>query len=258
MLSAAIRVTRDPDDLPAALGTTLLATVHRFTTPDGGFRSGFAGSRMQVADLAGGMLQIERDAPPFTPAEYARARALVDLAAQIRRLTGVRFLVALPGGDEIEIRTGTETDAPAVAAMYDRCSTASLRARFPGGPSAVRMSFDAHLTTLVAVSGTGLVIGTGTLAFDGAEAEIAVLVEDSVQRRGVGTALTKRLAAAAASGGAEVVHAHAYAGNAGMIRTFERLGLPLYRAADGPVITLTGDLRVASGADIAVGATPPR
>lgn len=271
MLGAAARIVRDPEALAEALGSVLLSTVTRATAPDGGYRSGFTGSRMQIPEPVGGMLLIERDAPPYTPAEYARARALVDLAAEVHRTSGVRWVVALAGGDEIEIRPGTESDAPAVAAMFDRCSTGSLRSRFlvgrpggrlggpphgrPDGRRMVRMANEYPAATLVAISGTGLVVGIGTLGFDGPDAELALLVEDAAQRRGIGTALARRLVGLAASTGAVVLHAHAYRDNAAMIRTFDRLDLDVFRAVDGPVMTLSGDLRVAGGADNAVDAT---
>jgi|GEM_PF-2351413 len=88
VLSAAIRIVRDPDDLSDALGGILLATVVRYAAPADSYRPGFADTRMQIRDPAGGTLLVERPAPPFTPAEYARARALVELAAEIRRTAG--------------------------------------------------------------------------------------------------------------------------------------------------------------------------
>ena len=41
---------------------------------------GYTATGMQLQDPAGGMLYIRRQAPAFTPAEYARARALVGVA----------------------------------------------------------------------------------------------------------------------------------------------------------------------------------
>jgi hypothetical protein len=85
VLGAAARLVRDPDELPDALSTVLLAVTVRRLDPSTDARPGFTAGRMQVADPRGGLLLIERPAPPFTPAEYARARALVDVAAEILR-----------------------------------------------------------------------------------------------------------------------------------------------------------------------------
>ena len=104
----------------------------------------------------------------------------------------------------------------------------------------------------------GVVVAAGTLDFDGPDAEIALLVDDAVQRRGVGTAMIRRLVGLAATAGAIVAHAHVYRDNAAMIRTFDRLGFPVTRLADGPVVTLSADLRVAGDVDNGVGAAGGR
>ncbi|WP_433084729.1 hypothetical protein ACQP1P_08495 [Dactylosporangium sp. CA-052675] len=48
---------------------------------------GFTASGMQLEDPAGGTLYVRRPAPEFTPAEYARAQALVELARVASRRT---------------------------------------------------------------------------------------------------------------------------------------------------------------------------
>jgi hypothetical protein len=44
-------------------------------------RAGFTATVMVLADQAGGALVVRREAPAFTPAEFARAHALVQVAA---------------------------------------------------------------------------------------------------------------------------------------------------------------------------------
>jgi hypothetical protein len=46
---------------------------------------GYTATGMQLQDPAGGTLYVHRPAPTFTPAEYARAQALVGLAAVARK-----------------------------------------------------------------------------------------------------------------------------------------------------------------------------
>lgn len=108
------------------------------------------------------------------------------------------------------------------------------------------------------MTAAGLVIAAGTLGFDDPDAEIALLVDDAVQRRGVGTAMIRRIVGLAATAGAIVAHAHVYRDNVAMIRTFDRLGFPVTRLADGPVVTLSADLRVAGDVDNDVGAAGGR
>ncbi len=88
MAVAAARIVRDPDTLPAALESVLLAARVRRVEANAGVKAGFTADRMQIADPRGGALLIEREAPPFTPAEYARARALVDVAIAVWRRVG--------------------------------------------------------------------------------------------------------------------------------------------------------------------------
>jgi hypothetical protein len=87
ILGAAIRLLRDPDDLIAVLDYVMLASTVRSAPTGPVVSAGFTADRMQIPDPAGGMLIIEREAPAFTPAEYARARALVDVASQVRQMT---------------------------------------------------------------------------------------------------------------------------------------------------------------------------
>ena len=88
MAVAAARIVRDPDTLPAALESVLLAARVRRVDASGGVQPGFTADRMQIADPRGGALLIERAAPPFTPAEYARARALADVAIAVWQRAG--------------------------------------------------------------------------------------------------------------------------------------------------------------------------
>jgi hypothetical protein len=83
LLGLATRLVRDPDELGAALAALLgECTVTWHPDPCPG-RPGFTGSAMQLPDPAGGTLWIRREDPPFTPAEYARAHALIDLAGTV-------------------------------------------------------------------------------------------------------------------------------------------------------------------------------
>jgi hypothetical protein len=73
------------EDLRSALATLLgevLVTPHK--DPTG---TGYAPDVLLLPDPAGGTLEVRRLAPPFTPTEYARAVALVELASVNRRVT---------------------------------------------------------------------------------------------------------------------------------------------------------------------------
>jgi hypothetical protein len=81
VLGLAARVVADPGELEAAL-VDLLGPCEVISRPDAiGGREGFTPGAMALADPAGGTLVIRRPEPAFTPAENARAHALVRLAA---------------------------------------------------------------------------------------------------------------------------------------------------------------------------------
>jgi GNAT superfamily N-acetyltransferase len=99
-------------------------------------------------------------------------------------------------------------------------------------------------TTLVAERESELrVVAMANLACDGTEAEVALLVADAYQRRGVGTALLHRVVRLATGAGVEALHAHAHADNTAIVATLRRLGRPLRVNADGRLVTVSVDLR---------------
>lgn len=257
VLSAAARLVRTPWDLPDVLAGVLLNASVRHVELPATRGGGLTTNRMQIPGPDGGTLLVERDAPPFTPAEYARACALVDVAAEVRATSGVHWFVALPDGVSVELRPGASSDADALAALYARCSDETLRRRYPAGrPPRAQAS---RSCDVIAVEPAGDLVGVGSLRLDGNEAEVALLVEDAWQRRGIGTAILRRLIEIAedAPTGVLAVHAHSHTANEAMIRTMGRLELPLRRARDGHVTTVTADLRPArEGADSVVGVLP--
>jgi hypothetical protein len=80
VLALATRVVADREALEEALGLLLGDCEISWRADGGSQRDGYRASAMQLHDPAGGMLFIHRQEPAFTPAEYARAHALVGLA----------------------------------------------------------------------------------------------------------------------------------------------------------------------------------
>ena len=80
VLGLAARVAADPGALEPAL-VSMLGECDVTWRPDlTAGRQGYTADTMTLADPAGGSLLIRRSAPEFTPAEFARAHALVRLA----------------------------------------------------------------------------------------------------------------------------------------------------------------------------------
>ena len=246
-LGLAGRLVRDPDALGDALRALLDADEVTWR-PDSPTRPGMRADAMALPDPTGGRYDVRRSAPDFTPAEYARAQALVDVAASaVRRSADIATLL-LPDGAELVFRPATPDDLAALMAMHDRCSPATRQQRFvraPGPAQLARLLDPTRVRTVLAtVPGVPeAVVAMSTLVVEGSLAELAVVVEDGWQRKGIGTALVRRALARAQRLGCAAVLAHAGVDNAGLERTLLRLGHAVPAQRDGAVASVTVPLR---------------
>ncbi|MFF7678883.1 GNAT family N-acetyltransferase [Actinacidiphila glaucinigra] len=251
VLSLATRTAMDAAELPMALRQlfgrcTIRSTPPGTAGPDPA-EDTLEGTVMRLRDPAGGTITVERAYLPFTPTEFARARALVELDAQLgTRVPEGRAVLTLPEGNEFTVRRAGPEDLEAARELHDRCSPATLARRYHG-PVADVDRYLTHLLsprfgrTLAVQTVSGRLVALGHLLWDGDETEVALLVEDAWQHRGIGLELLRRLAAQAADAGCESVYAVTRATNTAMVATMRRLGLPLdYQVEDGTlVITAT-------------------
>lgn len=198
---------------------------------------------MRLRAPEGGVITVERPYLPFTPTEFARARALVELDARLGpRIPQGQDMLTLPEGNAITVRRADVSDLEAAKAMHERCSPHTLRMRYHG-PVGDADRYLNHLLsprfgrTLAVQTTSGRVVGLGHLLWDGDETEVALLVEDDWQRRGVGTELLGRLVAMAVEAGCESVYAVTQASNTGMVAAMRGLGLPLdYQIEEGTLV----------------------
>jgi GNAT superfamily N-acetyltransferase len=247
-LALAGRLVRDPEALGDAL-RQLLGSDAVVWRPDaaasGAPRYGFDGAHMRLPDPYGGAYEVTRRAPAFTPAEYARAQALVDLAGAAARQAAVRTTLLLPDGSELVLRLAGPDDLAAVTAMHERCSSRTRHRRYLSGttgPTAsqlARLLDPGRVTTLAAEAEDGRIVAMVNLIGEGLQAEVALLVEDAWQGRGLGTALLRRVGGLAARFGHAALVAYASADNAPVLRTLRRLGQPAQIERDGSVVTVT-------------------
>jgi RimJ/RimL family protein N-acetyltransferase len=172
---------------------------------------------------------------PFTATEISQAAALLELASSSdgRRLPPTRVSVQLTDGAQVLVRAATAADAPLIAALHARCSpqTRSLRS-LPTRPvlsaAVLRQLIGADGTTsLVAVTPDGgAAIGLANLVPAGSgTAEIALLVEDAWQGRGLGTALARNLIELARKEGITEIVAVSQVNNSALTRVLRRAGL---------------------------------
>ncbi|MER7682932.1 GNAT family N-acetyltransferase [Streptomyces sp. NPDC096934] len=198
---------------------------------------------MRLRTPEGGVITVERPYLPFTPTEFARARALVELDARLGpRVPPGQDLLTLPEGNEITVRRADVSDLAAAKAMHERCSSRTLTMRYHG-PVGDADRYLNHLLsprfgrTLAVRTSSGRMVGLGHLLWDGDETEIALLVEDDWQRRGVGGELLARLVAMAVEAGCASVYAVTQASNTGMVAAMRSLGLPLdYQIEEGTLV----------------------
>ena len=242
ILNLATRTALDAAELPLALRQLFGRCTIR-SLPGELAEDDLDGSTMRLRDPSGGVLLVTRDQPPFTPTEFARARALIELDAQLGpRVPDSRDLLTLPAGNELTVRRADPSDREAALALHERCSTRTLRLRYHG-PVGDADRYLGHLLeprygqTLTVESADGELVALAHLMWDDGSAEIAVLVEDLWQRRGLGAELVRRLAALARDAGMTEVYAVTTASNTAMVAALRRLGVPLdYQVEDGTLV----------------------
>ncbi|KIR65764.1 GNAT family N-acetyltransferase [Micromonospora haikouensis] len=248
VLGLATRLVRDPDAAGEALRTLLGAD--EVTWRPAVVAGGIAGTTMVLPDPTGGSYELRRAAPSFTPAEYARAQALAELAAAVGRRDADQVTLVLPDGAEAVVRPATAGDLTGVLELHGACSAGTLHRRYLGGaalPAPARLGRllePAQGLTLVATAtGSGgaaePVVAMANLLVEGDEAEVALLVRDDWQRRGVGTALLRRLVRHAERAGLAGLVLHVQAENTAMLRTLRRLARPTVTERDGCLVTVS-------------------
>ncbi|MCX5197501.1 GNAT family N-acetyltransferase [Streptomyces sp. NBC_00249] len=254
VLGLATRTALDAAELPLALRQLLgRCTIHSIpaTTLSGRPNAGadapvegvLEATVMRLRDPSGGAITVERPYLPFTPTEFARARALVELDARLGpRVPRSQDVLTLPEGNEITVRRADGADLPAARAMHDRCSERTLGLRYHG-PVADADRYLGHLLsprfgrTLAATTASGKLVALGHLLWDGDETEVALLIEDDWQRRGIGSELLRRLLALAVEAGCDSVYAVTQSSNTGMVAAMRGLGLPLdYQIEEGTLV----------------------
>ncbi|MGW0613893.1 GNAT family N-acetyltransferase [Streptomyces sp. NPDC002788] len=252
ILGLAARTALDAAELPLALRQLLGRCTIRSqpATVGGGRAAGGLPVEGALDDTVmclrapeGGTITVERPYLPFTPTEFARARALVELDARLGpRVPHGRDVLTLAEGSDITVRRADPRDLEAARAMHERCSARTLSLRYHG-PVGDADRYLNHLLsprygrTLAVQTASGRIVGLGHLLWDGDETEIALIVEDAWQRRGVGAELLARLVAMAVEAGCSSVYAVTQASNTGMVAAMRGLGLPLdYQVEEGTLV----------------------
>ncbi len=169
-------------------------------TPDGG-------RQVVVRTADDSSLELRRGWAPFTEVELARSAALAELVRALGAPVGPSALVT-PDGAGVVLRDSVPADTDALAAMHDRCSRATLFARYHAGTHTLprrllhRLLVPPRGRTIVGVTGHQVVaVGQLINTTQPNVGEVSLLVEDDWQGQGIGTALLAHLVRAARAGG---------------------------------------------------------
>jgi len=256
VLDGATELVTNPGSAPLAAATLVEADVFEVTAATEGEDD--ADDVLRLQWTADRHVVLYRDWAPFARAEKTRASALLRLAAAIAGAQGdaeaLGWVEPIKPDETVWIRLARPEDADAVAAMHERCSEESLYRRYLAAVGEWRDLTLRRLTgghrgaTLVVMSEEGDIVGLGHVfpdaPDDGQAAEIALLVEDAYQGRGVGTRLVRHMLELAERLGFDEVVGTVLADNAGMLAVLEATGLDWARELEEGVFTLRAKLPV--------------
>jgi len=160
-------------------------------------------------------------------------------------------VILLRDGARLVVRPIEAADADALVALHARLSADTIYRRYFGvrphlSPIDVERFTRVDGRTrfaLVALQAADLV---AVARYEGRpgdrSAELAVVVDDALQHRGVGRLMLERLVDVAREAGIESLVADVLAGNAAMLALLRTLGLPRRTETDGDTVTVLVDL----------------
>lgn len=150
--------------------------------------------------------------------------------------------ILLKNGEGILFKSANQDDIPLVTSFLKRLSPESLRMRFMASISEVPQKIIEELCnvdftkngSILAITnqnGEKKVVGIGNYIDTGnsRSAEVSLLVEDSYQGKGIGTALLERLAGLAAGNGFYEFEGEVLPDNLAMLNVFKNSGFNIHR-----------------------------
>ncbi len=161
---------------------------------------------------------------------------------------GYHVTETLNDGRQVDVRAQRPQDREALLAAVERASTETLYHRFFAAKRRfsdqeehffLDIDFVSHVALVAeAIESGGPVIVGGcryVLTAPG-QAEVAFSVIDEYQKKGLGTALMRRIATIGCEAGLEEFVAEVLSDNAPMLKVFERSGLAMTTKREGTVI----------------------
>lgn len=124
VLALATRTALDAAELPIALRQLFgQCTIRQYPGAAKRGGAGVDGHVMRLPVPSGDLIELTRPQLPFTPTEFARAQALVELDTLLGpRVPDVSARLTLPAGADLTVRRADAGDKAAALAMHRRCS----------------------------------------------------------------------------------------------------------------------------------------
>ncbi len=200
----------------------------------------FTEQALRVSAPGGGVLRLRRDGAAFTPAEFARSRAMAALAAACRTRMPAEVRHVTVAGHPLTLRRADRHDLERVLEFHRSCSEPTRHQRYfdgPTDPASLRRRLESGLDsglerTLVVLTRSDEIVAVGNLSLAEDEAELALMVRDDWQRRGIGSMLCARLVAEAESARVRTVKALTQAHNTVIARTLRATDFGLVGATE--------------------------
>lgn len=239
VLALVARLNTDPRGLPQALAELLRADAASWASTLDPAADELI---VPVGQLRG--VRLRRTGFPFTETEAARADALVRAILPSGGPEPTSRRISLRDGTQIVVRPYEPSDGAAVRDMHDRCSLETRRLRYfsvkPVLPQRVLDIFAerSHGLTQVAEGPDGSILALAHLmhVLDPGVAELALLVEDDWQGRGLGRALTELLLVIGRERGMVELRATVLSENARMRRLLTSLGARVRRTEEHGIL----------------------
>ncbi|MBA8825363.1 N-acetylglutamate synthase-like GNAT family acetyltransferase [Saccharopolyspora lacisalsi] len=204
--------------------------------PADGPAESFTEDALRVSAPGGGVLRLRRDGAAFTPAEFARSRAMASLAAACRTRIPAEVRHVTVAGHPLMLRRADRHDLEPVLEFHRRCSEPTRHQRYfdtPTDSASLRRRLESGLErTLVVLTRSDGIVAVGNLSLEEDEAELALMVRDDWQRRGIGSMLCAHLVAEAESAHVRSVRALTQAHNTVIARTLRATDFGLVGAAE--------------------------
>jgi acyl-CoA synthetase (NDP forming)/GNAT superfamily N-acetyltransferase len=159
--------------------------------------------------------------------------------------------VVLASGDTVFIRPMTPADAPRLQAFHSRQSPESVYRRFFSPKPTMSDAMAEYFTSVKPGDRAALAVESGDDLWGWAsyerwegrdDAEVAFMVDDEQQGKGIATILLEHLAAIARAHGVRRFTAETLADNRAMLSVFTKAGWPVHRRFDSGVFDIDFDL----------------